>query len=173
MELANIYEMSDRKAEALELVNKVLKIKTQNEREEDITGDINRRRYRSNTGNDANGGTSERPRRHVHQKLSAKEAFELNERRTEQTTAKYRKLEMLWPAVQEGEKDAIKEWLDVAGELVDDFRNTRALYPSERGKPFLGFVSTAERRARAVSERVRIEKMQARLQETLGMSPIF
>ncbi|TGZ83358.1 TPR-like protein [Ascodesmis nigricans] len=157
LELANIYEMSDRRGEALDLVNKVLEIRSHADWDDDIA-ETGRRRYTTRFGPD--GARVSR--------LTVQEAFELNERRTEQTSAKYKKLEMIWPEVQKGKKEAVKEWLDVAGDLVDDFRNTRALYPSERGKPFMGFISTAARRAKAVGEQVRIQKMQIRLQETLG-----
>ena len=91
----------------------------------------------------------------------------MNARKTEQTLVKYCKLDYLRAAMEAGDPDAVKDWLDTAGDLVDDFRNTRALFPSERSKAFKGFVSTAQRRAWAKGDKDRLERMQHRPEESL------
>ena len=99
--------------------------------------------------------------------LTLQEKKDLYNKRTEQALVKWRQLEYLKPAMEAGEPDACTKWIDTAGELVDDFRNTRALYPLERGKEFRGFVQLAGRRAYARSEKEKLERMKARLQESL------
>lgn len=43
----------------------------------------------------------------------------------------FRKLAFLEPGLDEGDKEATVEWLEVAGWLVDGFRETTALFPTD------------------------------------------
>ena len=195
MELASIYEVSGRKADALALVNRVIALRR------DVSSNSNNgnnsRNHNSNSGGGGSGGDTNppdpdpdshpqqpdphadpmaffpnqpAPRRTKRSRLGAltmEEWAEVNARKTEQTLVKYRKLDYLRAAMEAGDPDAVKDWLDTAGDLVGDFRNTRALFPSERSKAFKGFVSTAQRRAWAKGDKDRLERMQHRLEESL------
>ncbi|KAI5804589.1 hypothetical protein EDC01DRAFT_643999 [Geopyxis carbonaria] len=177
MQLASIYEVSDRKAEALELVNDVIRIRRDAEKAavmaaagepfDSLDADDENADKQDQMAFLPNAAVPKRAKRKRRAVMTAQQLLEMNERRTEQTAVKFRKLEYLKEAMLAGEKTAVKEWLDTAGDLVDDFRNTRALYPAERGVAFKGFISTALRRARGAGEKEQIEKMQSRLQESL------
>lgn len=158
LQLAQIMEMDGRKAEALDLVNEVLRIRKEAyyapplEVANDPKSRRNARRARNNRNKE---------------RLTQAEKQVINERRTQQTTAKFNKLSLLLPAQLAGDKKAINEFLDTAAELVDDFRNTKALYPDERGKPFTGYIPTAGRRAAAEAQEIQLKRMAHRLQESL------
>lgn len=167
MKLAEIYEVSDRREDALELVNQIIAIRKQQDGLEKA----------KQSGKDAKAGNSAPtffsappvrvPANKRRSEATAAEKAEMRAKRTEQTIAKYRKLEYLRPRMEKGETDAIKEWLDTAGDLVDGFRNTRAFYPSERSQKFKGFATTARRRAAKRGTDANMERMQHRLQEAM------
>lgn len=183
MQLAGIYEVTNRKPEALDLVNEIIRIRrekdaTEKARREAVAGGVEPTEQQQGEGGEAmaffpNQPVRERARKKKPGMLSETERAEMDAKKTEQTTVKYRKLEMLGPAVEQGDQAAVKEWLDTAGDLVDDFRNTRALYPQDRNLKFKGFMTTAQRRAVAQGQVKQIEKMQSRLQESLSMFSCF
>jgi len=172
MELASIYEVSGRKAEALELVNEVIALRKDKDKAAASKSNAPPAVEAGPAGDDPmaffpNQPTTRRTRKSHPGALTAEQRAEMNYRKTEQTSVKYRKLKYLRAGMEAGDPVAVKDWLDTAGELVDDFRNTKALFPSERGKAFKGFVSTAQRRAKAKGDKERLERMQHRLEESL------
>ncbi|KAK9475358.1 uncharacterized protein V1510DRAFT_443573 [Dipodascopsis tothii] len=64
---------------------------------------------------------------------------------------------------------ANSEWLQTASELVDMFTGVRAFYPSDRGKVFRGF-NIARHRARKLDFNKKLEGMASRLQEGLDLA---
>lgn len=185
MQLAGIYEVTNRKAEALELVNEIIRIRREKDaaekaRKESAAGGVPGGADDSGEPGEGepmaffpNQPVRERAKKRRPGMLTEAERAEMDAKKTEQTTVKYKKLEFLKQSVEEGDQQAIKEWLDTAGDLVDDFRNTRALYPQDRNLKFKGFMTTAQRRAVAQGQVKQIEKMQSRLQESLSMFGLF
>lgn len=183
MQLAGIYEVTNRKAEALELVNEIIRIRRERDAAEKArkealaSGVVLSGAEGSEAANENNTAMAFFPNQPVRERAKRKKAgmlteaerAEMDAKKTEQTTVKFKKLEFLRPAAEAEDQLAIKDWLDTAGDLVDDFRNTRALYPQDRNLKFKGFMTTAQRRAMAQGQAKRIEKMQSRLQETLSM----
>ncbi|KAL7270567.1 transcription factor TFIIIC subunit tfc4 [Rhizina undulata] len=172
MQLAGIYEVSDRKAAALDLVNEIIRLRREREAVEKAIKDAPSNNVDVPAEDDPmaffpNQPIRERVKRRRPGALTTEEKAEMEAKKTEQTAVKYRKLEYLKDAMKAGEPTAVKDWLDTAGELVDDFRNTKAFYPNERNMVFKGFMTTAQRRLQAQGENSRIEKMQHRLQESL------
>lgn len=178
MQLAGIYEVTNRKPEALDLVNEIIRIRREKDAAEKArkeVGVVSEDQVGESSEPMAffpNQPVRERARKKKPGMLSEAERAEMDAKKTEQTTVKFKKLEMLGPAVEKGDPAAVKEWLDTAGDLVDDFRNTRALYPQDRNLKFKGFMTTAQRRAIAQGQVKQIEKMQSRLQESLSMCPL-
>jgi general transcription factor 3C polypeptide 3 (transcription factor C subunit 4) len=177
MELASIYEVSGRKADALELVNQVIAIRKQAETAAATPNENAPTEAEAPvavpTGNQdsvflPNQPAPRRIKKHQPGYMSETQRLEMNARKTEQTTVKYRKLEYLRAGMEAGEPQAVKEWLDTAGELVDDFRNTRALFPTEKGSFFKGFMTTARRRELNRNIKERLEMMQHRLEGSLN-----
>lgn len=167
MELASIYEVSNRKAEALDLVNDVIALRKEKDSIEKTGVNETVGQANDSMAFFPNQPASRRTRKHRPGAITEAQRAEMNARKTEQTEVKFRKLEYLRTAMEAGEPEAVKDWLDTAGDLVDDFRNTKALFPSDRGKPYQGFISTAQRRAKAKGDRERLERMQMRLEESL------
>lgn len=49
--------------------------------------------------------------------------------------AGFSRLAQLDEAVDEGQVEAVEEWLDIARELIEGFRQTRALFPGDKVRP--------------------------------------
>lgn len=167
MKLAEIYEVSDRREDALELVNQIIALRKQQEVAE-------KERFVGGQDKEANSAPtffaappSRVPTKTRRAEATAAQRAEMRARKTEQTITKYRKLEYLRPRMEMGDADAVRDWLDTAGDLVDEFRNTRAFYPSERSMKFKGFATTAQRRAAKRGTDAIMERMQHRLQEAM------
>ncbi|CCX13579.1 Similar to Transcription factor tau subunit sfc4; acc. no. O74458 [Pyronema omphalodes CBS 100304] len=174
MELASIYEVSGRKAEALEYVNEVITLRKERDKanEAKAANGAAAEAVAEPTGEDTmaffpNQPAPRRSRKKKPGQMTIEQRAAMNARKTEQAAIKYKKLEYLRAGMEAGDPEAIKEWLDTAGDLVDDFRNTKALFPSEKGKAFKGFVFTATRRANAKGDKERLKQMQHRLEESV------
>lgn len=63
------------------------------------------------------------------------------QQRVEEFGAAFHKLSVLDSGVEEEDKEAIGEWLEVATYLVDSFRETTQLFPSDTKKKFSGVLS--------------------------------
>lgn len=166
MELAAIYEVSDRKPEALELVNTVLQIR----KEADSAENNPETNSSGQPGDDPMAFFPNQPKGDVRTRRAAmtlQEKKDQHNKRTQQALVKWQKLEYLKAGMEAGDPAACEQWIDTAGELVDDFRNTKALYPVDRTKEFRGFVQLAGRRAGAKSDKEKLERMRNRLQESL------
>ncbi|KAF8477123.1 hypothetical protein BDZ91DRAFT_787718 [Kalaharituber pfeilii] len=168
MKLAEIYEVSDRREEALELVNQIIALRKQQDAMEKTRSPGGQVKEANSVPTFFAPPPVRMPANKRRAEATAVERAEMRARKTEQTITKYRKLEYLRPRMELGEMDAIREWLDTAGDLVDDFRNTRAFYPSERSQKFKGFATTARRRAAKRGTDANMERMQHRLQEALS-----
>lgn len=57
---------------------------------------------------------------------------EMEANRVKQVTEAFALLEGINEEVEAGDEAAIAQWLDIAGELVDGFRQTKILFPSEK-----------------------------------------
>ncbi|KAI5808754.1 hypothetical protein DFH27DRAFT_589841 [Peziza echinospora] len=168
MQLAEIYEVSDRREEALELVNQIIALRKQQDALEKAKNAGNQPHDPSAVPAFFTAPPARVPANKRRAAITAAERAERRARKTEQTIAKYRKLDYLRPRMEAGDPDAVRDWLDTAGDLVDDFRNTRAFYPCERSQEFKGFATTARRRAAKRGTDANMERMQHRLQEALS-----
>lgn len=64
-------------------------------------------------------------------KLSIEERLENERLREQEYEATMRKLEAIEPDMEAGDVNATSEWLDLAGTLLDGFRETKALFPTD------------------------------------------
>lgn len=64
-------------------------------------------------------------------KLSLEEKLENERLREAEYEAIKRKLESIEPDMEAGDMNATWEWLDLAGTLLDGFRETKALFPTD------------------------------------------
>lgn len=179
LQLAEIYEVSNRKDDALELVNRIIKLR----RQRDAAGKGKQTGQQVPVAGEKDKSedimsflpNQPVPKKNLKRYNAAptiEQKIEMEAKKTEQVAIKFRQLEYLTEGMKAGEPVAVKSWLDTAGELVDEFRNTKALYPSERSSMYRGFVPTARKRAAAQGADVQLEKMQHRLEESLGMYPL-
>ncbi|RPB21692.1 TPR-like protein [Terfezia boudieri ATCC MYA-4762] len=168
MKLAEIYEVSDRREEALDLVNEIIALRKQQDiaEKERLAGGQTKEVISAPTFFAA--PPSRVPTKERRAQATAAQRAEMKARKTEQTITKYRKLEYLRPRMEMGDADAVRDWLDTAGDLVDQFRNTKAFYPSERSMKFKGFATLAHRRAAKRGTDAIMQRMQHRLQEAMS-----
>ena len=167
LKLAELYEVSDRREEALQLVNQIIALRKQQElaKGEQQGGGLASTVKFAPTFFSAPPNRVPANRRRT--EATTAQRAEIQARKVEQTATSYRKLEYLRPRMEIGDLDAVRDWLDTAGDLVDEFRNTRAFYPSERSMKFKGFATTARRRAAKRGTDAIMERMQHRLQEAM------
>ncbi|KAF3910038.1 hypothetical protein AA313_de0209805 [Arthrobotrys entomopaga] len=164
--LIEIYEVLDMNEKALQIVNEVIDIRARNKEQ---------RRAQGEDGGD--GTTSglfvkdgkKRTKSRVYNP-TATERYQAEKQRTELCLQNYQKLELLRPRVEQKDTNAIIQWLDTAGEMFDDFRSSRALYPSERRFEYAGFLGyTTVRRTgkRQVNLENQMNLMKRRLESNL------
>lgn len=84
-----------------------------------------------------------------------------------------KELTSLSPRVEEGEGEATAEWLAIATEIVDGFRETRQLFPADSKKKFMGVLSRHWRRKGAKENdlETQVEEMSQRIERNLGVYP--
>ncbi|EPS38679.1 hypothetical protein H072_7551 [Dactylellina haptotyla CBS 200.50] len=163
--LIEIYEVQDLNEKALEVVNEVIEIRTRlreqrNAREEDGAGSSNMGLFVSKDGKRKTKSKRYNP--------SATERYQAEKQRTEGCLQNYQKLELLRPKVEQQDTEAIIQWLDTAGEMFDDFRSSRALYPSERRFEYAGFLGyTTVRRTGKRNLENQMNLMKRRLESNL------
>ncbi|RPA78449.1 TPR-like protein [Ascobolus immersus RN42] len=167
MQLAEMFEVSDRREEALELVNEVLAIK---KIDEGVSIPIDPALMA--TGGDETALFIQRPDRPAGRTrraaLTAEQKAAMEKKKEESTLVKFKKLEVLQKGMEAGEENAVKEWIDTAADLVDEFRNIKKFYPQDKSKPFQGHIDTARVRAAKRGLEANMKRMQNRLLESLA-----
>jgi len=63
--------------------------------------------------------------------MKKEQRLELERQLTEEYLEMLRQLEGLEPYMNRGDEEATRQWLDQASNLIDGFRETRALFPSD------------------------------------------
>ena len=167
LRLAELYEVSDRREEALQLVNQIIALRKQQELARGEQQGGSQATTAKFTPTFFSAPPNRVPANRRRAEATTAQRAEMLARKVEQTATSYRKLEYLRPQMEIGDLDAVRDWLDTAGDLVDEFRNTRAFYPSERSMKFKGFATTARRRAAKRGTDAIMERMQHRLQEAM------
>lgn len=94
----------------------------------------------------------------------------IEEQRVQEFSLAFNKLDRLYPAVHGGDENAKNEWLKLATHLVDAFRETRQLFPSDAKKKFTGVLSRRWRRKGVTENDVETQanEMASRLERTMG-----
>jgi general transcription factor 3C polypeptide 3 (transcription factor C subunit 4) len=149
--LAEVYEITDRRQDALEMINRVIELRRPtDEQDTGTTADDlfsvaddqdttffkqdRTPRQRAVKGPVRRKGVNRRPNQRT-EDLVAYEA-----RKTEDTQTKFKSLELSSPDMLEGDPAATTLWMSAASDLIDDFRNIRYFYPSEKRHIFQGLV---------------------------------
>ncbi|KDQ11782.1 hypothetical protein BOTBODRAFT_113883 [Botryobasidium botryosum FD-172 SS1] len=153
MRLAEVYEMTNKPRKALELVNEVIAARaaraaakpadTQQEEPEPAQSSSSffdeRRKF----------ATPSKQRKAGSSTLTLKQLQELEAQRRQAVEQGFARLAKLEKDVDAGDEGAIAEWLQEAGNLVEDFRRTKQLFLSNRFALFRGVVAERERRIRS------------------------
>lgn len=131
MKLAYVYEQLGQRQEALDLVNSVLDIRRAmpvHRARRRRVGDEHRVQIDATGSMISRGGN---------QQLANLHAARLNREQIEnnmiaRVEAGFARLDALDEFVEEEDIPAIMEWLEVAGPIVEGFRETKPLFPSDR-----------------------------------------
>ncbi|KAG5518178.1 hypothetical protein PMAC_003364 [Pneumocystis sp. 'macacae'] len=166
IQLADIYQITGRREEALDVVNKVIYYqRNENHVVEEVQNES------QNSSKLIFIVDTKISRDKLSKKVSLKsclnERIAIEMRRTEHTLFKWQKLSIVRDKMLQGDRQAVNEWLDTAGDMVDDFRNVRAFYPSEKSTKFKGIISVAKRRMQKMEINHKLKVMADRLQESL------
>lgn len=99
-------------------------------------------------------------------------AFE--EQRQQEFSLAILTLKRLESAVDSGDDEATAEWLEVATYLVDAFRETKQLFPSDSNKKFTGVLSRKWKRKGAAEHDIetQADEMASRLERTMSRPPV-
>lgn len=90
-------------------------------------------------------------------------------KRHQEFSLAFLKLERLERAMEGRDDEAMGEWLEVATYLVDSFRETRQLFPSDSKKKFTGVLSRHwKRKGAAVDLETQAGVMASRLERSMG-----
>ncbi|KAJ8101512.1 hypothetical protein POJ06DRAFT_251706 [Lipomyces tetrasporus] len=191
--LAEVYEATGKRREALELVNVVMKLRREQERERNavfasrgvslepraeleasVVGGESVPSFIPNTeGRSAAKGPGPGTRLRSSATSAGKvrssrsERMHAEEQAAQVVQAKLKRLKQYQDGLKSGNPVAVSEWLQTASELVDMFTNTKAFYPSDKQRVFRGFFATARRRAGKQTLHDKLQGMATRLQESL------
>ncbi|KAK9386581.1 hypothetical protein V1515DRAFT_557347 [Lipomyces mesembrius] len=197
--LAEVYEATGKRREALELVNDVMKLRREQERERNAVSAASRgvsvepqaEREPNLAGGESvpsfipntdgrsavkgpRPGSRSRPSATSTGKVrsSRSERMQAEEQAAQVVQAKLKRLRQYQDGLKTGNPVAVSEWLQTASELVDMFTNTKAFYPSDKQRVFRGFFATARRRAGRQTLHDKLQGMATRLQESLQQPAI-
>ncbi|KAF3937037.1 hypothetical protein ABW19_dt0210406 [Dactylella cylindrospora] len=166
LELIEVYEVLDMNEQALEIFNEVMELRARN-RQQRGRGQ-NETNQNGTASNLFVSGGSKRKSKSKRYNPTADERYQAEKQRTELCMQNYQKLEILRPKVEQKDTEAIVQWLDTASEMFDDFRSSRALYPSERRFEYAGFLGyTTVRRTSKRSIENQMSLMKRRLESNL------
>ncbi|GAA5886248.1 hypothetical protein JCM5296_003537 [Sporobolomyces johnsonii] len=128
--LARILEQLNEPARAMQLVRDVMDRRAQQDEDDDeLEG--------------PGGGRRRRRTWHSREERQAlqKDREEAERSRHAEFTAAFARLEHLDVAVSAGDEESKFQWLQIATRLVDSFRSTRQLFPSDFRKKFVGMLA--------------------------------
>lgn len=167
VQLADIYQSTGRREEALDVVNKVIHYQ-QNENSvvSEVQDQFQNKVLRSTFIVDTRI-SKDKISKKVSLRPSLNERIVIEIRRTEHILFKWQKLNIVRDKMLQGDRYAVNEWLDTAGDMVDEFRNVRGFYPSEKSTKFKGIISVAKRRMQKMEINQKLKVMANRLQESL------
>jgi general transcription factor 3C polypeptide 3 (transcription factor C subunit 4) len=124
------------------------------------------------------GGTTQDPARKARTSALNKEQREkrkesllaTEQQRQQEFEIAFRKLDLLEDQVDAGDPEATTEWLEVATQVVDAFRETRQLFPADLRKKFTGVLSRTWKRkgAKETDIDAQADEMVSRLQRTMS-----
>ncbi|GAA5921558.1 hypothetical protein JCM1841_000569 [Sporobolomyces salmonicolor] len=128
--LARILEQLNEPARAMQLVRDVM----------------NRRAQQDEDDDESEGPGGARRRRRTWHSREERQALQKDREEAERSrhaefTAAFARLEHLDVAVSAGDEESKFQWLEIATRLVDSFRSTRQLFPSDFRKKFVGMMA--------------------------------
>ncbi|GAA5957881.1 hypothetical protein JCM21900_001296 [Sporobolomyces salmonicolor] len=128
--LARILEQLNEPARAMQLVRDVM----------------NRRAQQDEDDDESEGPGGARRRRRTWHSREERQALQKDREDAERSrhaefTAAFARLEHLDVAVSAGDEESKFQWLEIATRLVDSFRSTRQLFPSDFRKKFVGMMA--------------------------------
>lgn len=154
--LAELYESTDRRQEALAMINRIIEMRRpEDEDDTENAAEGHQHAYADeasqNYSNSFGSGKGSTARHSSKQPIQSKktrkpkahkqvdlQAFE--KRKTEETKTRFKALELSHSGMLGGEFDSIQQWMGAASDLVDEFRNIRHFYPSDRKHIFRGII---------------------------------
>lgn len=179
--LAEVYECTDRRQDALETINRVIDIRRPPEEDEN---DMEMGDYSSIAGEGDAGEAGffaqdrsaivprvvkapvRRRRPAIRNKSrTAEDLSDYEARKTDETKNKFMALHLTHDAMLAGDDHATEQWMAAAADLVDDFRNIRPFYPSEKKNIFRGLAPRKGQKVLSVTEQ--LEGMATRLEESI------
>lgn len=179
--LAEVYECTDRRQDALETINRVIEIRRPSD---DVEHDTNMEDYSSNAGDEEIGeagffakdrsAIASRTLKHPVRKRrpgirikpqNTENLADYEARKTDETKSKFMALHLTHNAMLSGDVHATEQWMTAASDLIDDFRIIRAFYPSEKKNIFRGL--GRGRGAKTLSVTEQLQGMATRLEESI------
>lgn len=178
--LAEVYELQDKRQEALEMINAVIEIRRPTDEGDGRTETDD---YFTVVGEDEPGffvdretalrnintGSKKKRSRTTKKAGTSRKIEDLIEherRKTEETLTRFKSLELSRDAMLVGEVDATNQYMAISSDLIDEFRGIRHFYPSEKRTTFEGVIR-GRRREADVPLTVRLAGMANRLKESI------
>lgn len=178
--LAELYERTDRRQSALETINRVIELRRPPDEGDtgtttddffSVVGDEDATGLEANKASVIKQAAKGKGRRRKSNKSRAKnkeDLIEYENRKTEDTRNKFKALELARNGMLAGDSVSTDQWMSSASDLLDDFRNIRHFYPSERRHTFQGIMRTRKgTKQSGLSLADQLQGMADRLEESI------
>lgn len=87
-------------------------------------------------------------------KLTDQEKVELENNAKRKVLEKYRRMNRLDEAIIEGDRNAIKAWMQLASQLIEMFMNVRSFFPRDKNRTFKGIVLYRRKKQMGIDEKL-------------------
>lgn len=178
--LAEVYESTDRREKALEIINAIIELRNSADIAE---ANLDSEGHRWGSGDENSGKTynhndskgPSRPkkrRRFVGRKQEGLVEFE--GRKTQETKTRFKVLELSQDGMLRQEVQATGQWMSAASDLVDEFRNIRHFYPADKKNTYQGIIRSRSRFQNANStSKEQLQGMADRLEDSITAGDIM
>lgn len=178
--LAEIYENTDRRQDALEAINRVIELRRAVDAEDtgtmaDDHSSACEEEQRNSVEAEATSALKQAAKRRPRRKKGRsgrnrkeEDLVEFENRKTAETRTQFKALELSNLGMLASEPEATEQWMSAASDLVDDFKNIRHFYPSDKKNTFQGIIKPS-RGSRASDEPIseRLQGIADRLEDSL------
>ncbi|KAF8319099.1 TPR-like protein [Clavulina sp. PMI_390] len=176
--LAEVYEITGRLKEALDLMNKVMEIRDQRRKQSEYQHQSDEEAPSTSKGavsffQETQQRRTKSKRRLDADGLTKEQVVALEQTREQDTVSAFARIDAAEESMMDGDRQSIQLWLAEVGDLIEEFRMTSKLFMSDRFAEFRGVIVQRRQRRRqgkvdGANEEEAEDELAARLQEGIA-----